>query len=183
MKRTSVGKSAVAKKKAAIKEKTTISKSASKPSRMIDTEPKVTRVANQLPTVEKATVTEKGLGFAEMENFKGKLLVLRSRLRGNVITMTDAALNKNRMEAIGDLSTMPIHMADIGSDNFEQEQTLSFMQSEHGLLEMVDEALARIKEGIYGICENCECRIPKARLNALPYAAKCVRCAASDEQH
>jgi len=142
------------------------------------------------PPVKKAATTEKKAGVvddkrisvAELENFKEKLLVIRARLRGNVINMVDVALNKNRMDSSGDHSAMPIHMADIGSDNFEQEQTLSFMQSEHGLLEMVDEALARVKEGTYGICEGCECRIPKARLNAIPYAVKCVKCAASDEQ-
>ncbi len=137
------------------------------------------------PAVKTSTVIEekdKRLSEIELEGFKAKLLTLRARLRGDVFTMADAALNKNRMESSGDLSTMPIHMADIGSDNFEQEQTLSFMQSEHGLLDMVEDALQRMKEGMYGLCEDCDCRIPKARLNALPYAAKCVKCAASNEQ-
>ena len=118
----------------------------------------------------------------ELESYKGTLLALRARLRGDVDTMADAALNKNRMDAAGDVSAMPIHMADIGSDNYEQEQTLSFVQSEHGLLEKVDEALVRMKEGLYGICESCDCRIPQARLHAIPFAVKCVKCAASDEQ-
>jgi len=165
MKKTFAGESTGAKKKATLPEK--------------KTSPTVNKAA---PTEKKAgTADDKKLTVAELENFKEKLLVLRSRLRGNVITMADAALNKNRMDASGDHVSMPIHMADIGSDNFEQEQTLSFVQSEHGLLEMVDEALVRIKEEIYGICEGCDCRIPKARLNAIPYAVKCVKCAASDE--
>ncbi len=130
----------------------------------------------------KTPPVEKKLSADDLNGYQKTLQLLRARLRGDVTTMADNALNKNRMEASGDLSTMPIHMADVGTDNFEQEQTLSFMQSEHGILNMVDDALERIKDGTYGVCEGCECRIPKARLNAIPYAAKCVQCAAMDEQ-
>ncbi|MDR2756829.1 MAG: TraR/DksA C4-type zinc finger protein [Planctomycetaceae bacterium] len=121
--------------------------------------------------------SEKKLTDAEIDSYKNKLLILRARLSGDVSTMTNAALNKNRMEASGDLSAMPIHMADVGTDNFEQEQTLSFMQNESGILDQVNEALVRIKEGTYGICDSCGGRIPKIRLNFLPYAALCVQCA------
>ncbi len=62
---------------------------------------------------------------AEMKAYKEQLLALRARLRGDVNQMADAALKKSRREANGDLSSMPIHMADIGSDNFEQEFTLA----------------------------------------------------------
>ena len=131
---------------------------------------------------KKAPAVAQDLKPDELQSFKEKLLIIRARLRGDVLTMADAALNKNRMEGASEHSAMPIHMADIGSDNFEQEQTLAFAQSEHGLLELVDEALARLQAGTYGTCEDCECRIPKARLDAIPYAIKCVQCAATDEQ-
>jgi DnaK suppressor protein len=129
-------------------------------------------------TTKKTTAPlEKKLTTAEIEMYKHKLLMLHARLSGDVSTMTNAALNKNRLEASGDLSVMPIHMADVGSDNFEQEQTLSFMQNESGILDQVDEALVRIQEGTYGTCESCGGRIPKIRLNFLPYATLCVQCA------
>ena len=197
MKKTNAGKRSVPTKKAtstkkkaapAVSKPSIVKKSlsATKPtvaSQPIAVKPKAAALAKKSTEPEKKTIVGNGLTVAELENFNEKLLVLRARLRGDVITMTDAALNKNRMDASGDLSAMPIHMADLGSDNFEQEQTLSFMQSEHGFLEMVDEALMRLKEGKYGICEGCECWIPRARLNAIPYAAQCVTCAASDEQN
>ena len=63
----------------------------------------------------------------EMKPYKEMLLSLRARLRGDVTTMADVALKKTRTESNGDLSSMPIHMADIGSDNYEQEFTLSMM--------------------------------------------------------
>ena len=119
---------------------------------------------------------DKKLSEADLETYKNRLLALRARIRGDVSTMTDGALSQSRSEAAGDLSLMPLHMADIGSDNFEQEQTLSFIQSDNKTLILIEEALARIKDGTYGICENCGCSIPKVRLNVLLYTASCVRC-------
>ena len=118
----------------------------------------------------------------DVQLYRDRLLTLRARLRGDVTHMADAALNKNGMEGNGNLSSMPIHMADIGSDNFEQEFTLSLMQSEEDLLGKIETSLERIEEGTYGTCEECGTRIPKTRLNAIPYADLCVRCAERVEQ-
>jgi len=118
---------------------------------------------------------------AELVAYKELLLGLRARLRGDVSQMADATLKKSRSEANGDLSTMPIHMADIGSDNFEQEFTLSLMENEGVTLEQIESSLERIEEGIYGQCEECGVKIPKARLNAIPFATLCVRCAEQQE--
>lgn len=117
-----------------------------------------------------------------MKAYKDRLLALRARLRGDVTQMADAAFKKNRNQANGDLSAMPIHMADIGSDNFEQEFTLSLMESEEGTLGQIEAALERIEDGVYGECEECGVKIPKARLNAIPYATLCVKCASVSQQ-
>jgi RNA polymerase-binding transcription factor DksA len=114
---------------------------------------------------------------AELKAFKASLQQLQARLRGDVTTMADVALRKTRAEASGDLSTMPIHMADMGTDAFEQEFTLSLMASEEGTLELVEQALERIKAKTFGMCEECGGVIAKKRLEALPYAATCIRCA------
>jgi RNA polymerase-binding protein DksA len=121
------------------------------------------------------------LNKTEMKAYKERLLALRARLRGDVTQLADAALKKNRTEGNGDLSSMPIHMADIGSDNFEQEFTLSLMESEGVTLENIEAALERIDEGTYGTCEECGIKIPKQRLDAIPYATMCVKCAARFE--
>jgi DnaK suppressor protein len=119
---------------------------------------------------------------AEVKTFKDQLLLLRARLRGDVNGMAAAALKKNRSEANGDLSSMPIHMADIGSDNFEQEFTLSLMENDGVTLDQIEASLERIEEGTYGQCEECGAKIPKSRLNAIPYATLCIRCAQQQEQ-
>lgn len=113
----------------------------------------------------------------EMKVYKERLLLLRARLRGDVTQMADAALKKNRLDRGSEASSMPIHMADLGSDNFEQEFTLSLMENEEETLEAIELALERIEEGTYGQCDECGVKIPKLRLNALPYAPTCVKCA------
>lgn len=119
---------------------------------------------------------------AEIKVYKERLLALRSRLRGDVSQMADAALRKNRMDGGGEISSMPIHMADLGSDNFEQEFTLSLMENEEETLDLIELALERIEDGSFGQCDECGSKIPKARLNALPYAALCVKCAGQMER-
>jgi DnaK suppressor protein len=118
----------------------------------------------------------------ELSVYREQLLALRSRLRGDVSQMADAALKKSRSEANGDLSSMPIHMADIGSDNFEQEFTLSLIENDGGTLSLIEASLERIEEGTYGQCEECGAKIPKTRLNAIPYATLCVHCAEQQER-
>ena len=114
---------------------------------------------------------------AEMKPFKEQLIALRARLVGDVNGLADATLGKTRSEASGDLSSMPIHMADIGSDNFEQEFSLSLMEGEEDILREIDAALERIDAGTYGVCEESGKRITKARLRAIPYTRYCVEAA------
>jgi DnaK suppressor protein len=112
---------------------------------------------------------------AESKVYKKQLLALRSRLQGDVSQLAEAALKGNG--DAGDLSRMPIHMADIGSDNFEQEFTLSLMENDEGTLGAIEHALERIEDCTYGDCEECGNKIPKLRLEAIPYASLCVKCA------
>ena len=119
---------------------------------------------------------------AELLAFKEKLHAIRARLRGDVTTMAEVALRKSGMEG-SESNSMPIHMAELGSDNFEQEFTLGLMEAEEGTLDLIEGAIGRIEEGSYGRCVQCEGAIPKARLNAIPYTPVCIRCAEARENH
>lgn len=118
----------------------------------------------------------------ELKDYKDRLLILRARMTGDVNQLQENSLRKSRSEANGDLSSMPIHMADIGSDNYEQEFSLSLMENGGATLDKIQTSLDRIEEGTYGACEECGAKIPKARLNAIPYATLCVKCASHQEQ-
>ena len=118
---------------------------------------------------------------AESKVYKERLLDLRARLRGDVTSMTDAALRKSGNEG-SDASGMPIHMAELGSDNFEQEFTLSLLATEEDTLDMIESALERIENRRYGICVECDGPITKTRLNAIPHTPVCIKCAESRDQ-
>ena len=110
------------------------------------------------------------------------LLTKRREIVGDVNEIHGEALKKSRLDASGDLSSMPIHMADLGTDNYEQEFALGLMDSERKMLHEIDDALRRIVDGTYGICEGTNKTIKKARLEAKPWARYCVEYARMIEQ-
>jgi len=107
-----------------------------------------------------------------------RLLALRARLQGDMTQMEDNALNKDHHQA----TSMPNHMAELGSGNFDREFTLSLLGSEKNALDKIEAAIERIENGSYGACEICGAKIPKSRLDAVPYAAECVQCASQQEK-
>jgi DnaK suppressor protein len=119
---------------------------------------------------------------ADFDGYRQQLLNLRSRLRGDVSHLTHEALRETGGEGGGNLSHTPIHMADLGTDNFEQEFTLGLIQNEEQALDEIGVALDRLDQRTFGRCEECQKEIPRARLQALPYTRYCVECARKHEQ-
>ena len=114
----------------------------------------------------------------EFTVYRERLLALRATLQGDMTQMEDNALNKNHSKT----TRMPTDMAELGSDNFDQEVTLSLLGNENDALDQVEAAIERIEDGRYGQCEECGTKIPKPRLEAIPYAALCVHCASQREE-
>ena len=125
---------------------------------------------------------EKPLTAAELKHFRQILMEKLNEILGDVDHIENEALRKSRSEATGDLSTMPIHMADLGSDNFEQEFALGLMDSEKKIVSEIIAALKRIDEGTYGICEGTGNPISRARLEANPWARYCIEHASQLEK-
>jgi len=122
------------------------------------------------------------LSAKEIESFRTLLLQKRWEILQNVHEIEGETLRKSRLDASGDLSSMPIHMADLGTDNFQQEFSLGLMDSERRLLVEIDDALRRIEAGTYGICEGTGKPIAKARLEAQPWARYSVEYAKMIEE-
>ena len=148
------------KKKAVVKKKASVAKKASS--------------KKKTSTKKKSTRKKAHLSRAELNRFRQVLLVKRREILGNVTEIEKEALKQSRGDAAGDLSSMPIHMADLGTDNYEQEFALGLMDNERRLIRQIDDALARISEGTYGYCEGTGKPIRKARLEAKPWARYCV---------
>ena len=113
----------------------------------------------------------------ELELFRDVLEGLRSRLRGDLDQMTDEALRRSQSETSGNLSNVPLHMADVGTENYDQEFTLGLIENEQATFDEVQTALGRIDAGTFGKCEECSEPIAKPRLQALPYTKYCIQCA------
>lgn len=123
------------------------------------------------------------LNAAELEHYKALLIEKLKELTGDVASIETEALKGSRSDATGDLSSMPIHMADLGTDNFEQEFALGLMDSERKIVSEIIAALRRIQNETYGICEGTGKPIPKVRLEACPWARYCVEYAAKLEKN
>jgi DnaK suppressor protein len=113
----------------------------------------------------------------ELGSFRQTLQSLRARLRGDLSQMTDEALHWDNGGGTGNLSNVPLHMADLGTDNYDQEFTLGLIENEQETLELINEALSRMENGTYGQCAECDEPITKPRLQAIPYAKHCIHCA------
>ena len=117
----------------------------------------------------------------DFTQYKKLLLSLRERLVGKVDSMQGEALKRSRQDASGDLSNVPIHMADVGTDNYERELMIELIQSGEESVRNIDAALEKIEEGHFGICEMCNKKIGRERLKAVPYAKLCIECQREDE--
>ena len=99
---------------------------------------------------------------------------MRGELLGDMGQMEHQALNSDRQNNSGELSNMPIHMADAGTDNYEQEFSLGLIENERKMLADIDLALRKISNGNFGICEGTGKPIERARLDAMPYARSSI---------
>ena len=113
------------------------------------------------------------------EGQRRALLDLRARLQGNVVRTAETVLSGDGTETTLD----PSDTVDCASEVVEQDLAVSLLGSASKTLGQIETALQRMKEGKYGRCLECGCRIPAARLEAVPYATCCVRCAFSPEQN
>jgi len=114
------------------------------------------------------------LSKAELKEFRKTLLDKRRDLVGDLSGIEAGALRRSRQDGTGDLSNLPTHPADIGTDNYEQEFSLGLLESERVLLEEIDQALERIANGTYGVCLGTGRPIGKPRLKARPWAKYCI---------
>jgi RNA polymerase-binding protein DksA len=111
----------------------------------------------------------------ELGKYREVLLQERRKIVSSVTQMEDEALKATDQDFSVD------HMADYGTDNYEQELTLGLLEGEARKLKAIDRALKRIREGGFGTCEACEKAIRKVRLKALPFAELCIDCQRLEE--
>lgn len=111
-----------------------------------------------------------------------RLLEMAVRLKEDEEGVANDALRQASGDNAGNLSNIPMHLADLGTDAFEQEMSASLLTNARQLQIEVAAALDRYEQGRFGSCEQCGREIGEARLQALPYTRYCVDCAQHAEE-
>ncbi len=127
-----------------------------------------------------------GFSTADSAAFRNLLLDLQARIRGDVQQLTTEAFGAGN----GGESTTPNHIAERGTDAYEQDFSLRFAESDEALLKEIKVAIKKIDDGQFGLCEACveegkpasKSLIKKTRLKALPYARNCIDCERKREE-
>jgi RNA polymerase-binding transcription factor DksA len=111
---------------------------------------------------------------AEWQKFYDRLLELREQLMRQ--------MNGLAKESAQEIAGYSLHMADSGTDNFDRDFALSLLSSDQDAVYEIEEALKRIERDTYGVCELTGKPIPKARLEAIPWARFTVQAQAQLER-
>jgi RNA polymerase-binding transcription factor DksA len=109
--------------------------------------------------------------------YRERLLALAARMDGTVAELENSVRNPTGGQTGGGLSNAPLHLGDIASDVITQEIDATLLENEAYIRNEVSAALERTEHGKYGICERCGKTIIRERLDAIPYARYCTRCA------
>ena len=113
---------------------------------------------------------------SDLKDFKKIVLKKKEEMLSDLKHISDDTLRKSQKEASGDISGYTYHMADVATDNYDREFSLGIASSERKSLYELDDALKRIEEGTFGICDDCKSSITKIRLKAVPSARLCIKC-------
>jgi RNA polymerase-binding transcription factor DksA len=104
------------------------------------------------------------------------LIKRKKRVNGALRDHLEDTLLASSPHGVGEVSYPHSHPADLGSELGEQDRNLMLIEREECEISEINAALARLDEGIYGICESCEASIPQRRLEVLPETRYCVSC-------
>ncbi len=118
----------------------------------------------------------------ELSDFKKIILKRKDEVVDNIDHISEDTLKKSQKDAAGDISGYAYHMADIATDTYDREFSLGLASNERQMLYELDDALKKVEEGTFGICEDCKNIIAKTRLKAVPYARFCLKCQEKKEK-
>lgn len=114
--------------------------------------------------------------------FKKLILKRKEEVVEQINHISEDTLKKSQKDAAGDISGYTYHMADIATDTYDREFSLGLASNERKLIYEIDDAVKKIEDGTYGICEGCKNLITKTRLKAIPYARRCLKCQEKTEK-
>lgn len=125
---------------------------------------------------------KKKFSKSDLKDFKKIVLKRKEEILNDLKHISDDTLRKSQKEASGDISGYTYHMADVATDNYDREFSLGIASGERKSLYELDDALKRIEEGVFGICDDCKSSIAKIRLKAVPSTRLCIKCQQKKEK-
>ena len=117
----------------------------------------------------------------QLKHFRQLLITERAKLADEIKSIAHDVSTSPR-DASGDLSGYTVHMADMAADTYDRELSMNIVSSEQELLYQIDDALKRIDEGTFGLCQQCNQPVAMSRLRAMPSASLCINCQRTREQ-
>jgi RNA polymerase-binding protein DksA len=120
------------------------------------------------------------LDAQQIQKFAAFLTEERLRLQTSMSRLYSEAV-QNTPEQVGE-GTVRTHLADLGTDTFEQSADLGLAEQISRMIADIDRALDRIDEGTYGLCQGCGKAISIERLEAIPSASRCAQCQSAVER-
>ena len=119
---------------------------------------------------------KKKLTKKELLGFKKIIFKRKEEINDEIKHISDDTLKKSQKDASGDISGYTYHMADVATDNYDREFSLGLASNDRDSLYELEDALKRVEDGTFGICENCDSLISRIRLKVVPQARLCVKC-------
>lgn len=124
------------------------------------------------PKAKKSVVKARRLSKPQLRKFREMLLAMRERLTGQIAKLQGESLRRDDS----------VNSAEDGTDAFDRMVALELADSEYNSLVSINEALVRIDEGTYGMCDECDGLIEEPRLKALPFVTMCIACKSNSEK-
>ena len=134
------------------------------------------KIAAKKTLAKAAKKSIKKFNKKELMEFKKMILAVKEKILEGIAHISADTLKKSQKEASGDMSGYSFHMADVATDTYDREFSLSLASNDRELLYELSDASKKIEDGTFGVCEDCKCLITKIRLRAVPYARLCVKC-------
>ena len=116
----------------------------------------------------------KQIDQSKLDGYRETLRQIRKDLVGEV--------EKNRETSKNGMNEQVSDISDDAAQSYSRQLIMDLGEQERGKLKLVDEAIQKLKEGNYGICQQCEKNIPEARLKVIPFAIYCVECLSEIEK-
>ena len=113
----------------------------------------------------------------DLNKYRDALMFMRARLLRTVDDLEKSIVDDVHTQGE---SNVPTHLADAATEGLDEN--IALVKNEEGLVEQIDEALLSVENGTYGKCASCGKEILAARLEALPYATRCVACESRKER-